>query len=382
MFKFEVFQVFLFDMKKLSTSSLLSLLFAMLFVLACDDKPASNGNVTTPPKKDTVVATPDPEPPRRVGAITPKDSILSKLRAYYTDLGNKADVGKYFSPTVSRYYSRENISREKVEQSIKGTYQNFDARTVTIHPASMELTEEDDGWWVVFKGVVAYRKKGENNTTEDNFHNLFRFDQDYLIDQYAAYSAERDPAAILDTRSVDETPAAKAASPDLQSAVIGIISGLAEGDLSKVDSYITPEHGLYLSTRPGAFDAVNHGSNYSELIHFIPFFKEGIKGLGCRLEAASMPVFSCDDINMFSKKGCFMGPVTDYKRISDLMANLNGYEVSDFSVSEIAKARKMEKAASIQVVQTREGLHIILGQNAAGAWKLLVLDFSKYSCGA
>lgn len=370
-------------MKKLSAYPVLILLLSILFIVACDDKPASNGPGTDKPPVDTVVNPVDPEPPQRTGAITPKDSILSKLRAYYADLGNQAgDVGKYFSPNVSRYYSRENVNRASVEQSIKGTFKNFVSRNVTVDPASIKLTEEDDGWWAEFKGVVAYQKKGETSITEDDFHNLFRFDQDYLIDQYGSYSAERDPAAAFTTKEIDETPSAKAANPDLQSAIAGIISGLAQGDLEKVDSYVMPEYGLYLSTRPGAFDAVNHGTNYSELIGYIPFFKEGIKGLGCNPEESAMPTFSCDDDNMFSKKGCFMGPISDYKRISDLMANLNSYDVSDFSVSEIAKARKMEKAASIQVVQTREGLHIVLGQNPAGAWKLLVLDFSKYSCGA
>ena len=377
---FKVFPVNLFDMKKPSAYPLLVFLLSLLLFAACDDKPTTDKPVDdNPALEDTVVQ----EPIKRTGAITPKDSILSKLQAYYADLGNKSDdIGKYFSPTVSRYYSRENISRAEVQKSITGTYKDYDTRNVTVSPSSIKLLEEDDGWWADFKGEVVFQKKGQAQASSDEFHNLFRFDQDYLIDEYGAYSEDRDPAAAFSTKEIDETPSVKAANPNLNSTISGLVKALANGDLAKVDSYVMPEHGLFLALRPGAFDAVYHGTNYSEVIEYMPYFKEGIKGFGCNPKESDFPRFSCDSDDMFSEEGCFLAPIKGYKRISDLMANLNSYEVTDFSVSEIAKARKMEKAASMQLLHTREGLHVVLGQNDAGAWKLLVLDFSKFNCGA
>ena len=370
-------------MKKITLARLITILFAVLVIAACDnDKPADN---TTTPPDITVNENGGQEPVQQKAAITPKDSILSKLRAYYEALGNESgDVGTYFSPTVSRYFSRENISRSEVQKSIIGTYKTFESRIVMVDPNSIKLTEEDDGWWAEFKGSVAYMKSDDGSTgaTEDEFHNLFRFDQDYLIDQYGAYSQERDPAAAFQTRDLDATPSAKAANPDLQSTVRGISEALAAGNWEKLDSYLMPEHGLYLSLRPGAFDAVYHGESITNLMEYMPWYKGGIENFGCSPEQSDVPNFSCETAKMFSKQGCFLAPLKKYSRLSDMMANLNSYEVSDYSVSEIAKARKAEATAGYQLVHTREGLQIIFGKNAAGAWKLLVLDFSRFSCGA
>lgn len=366
--------------------SYIGILLLAFTLMACGGE--SNSSTTTNPpitdqsSTDSVVVM---EPPTNTikTTITPKDSVLKKLTAYYNALANKSDaVGEYFSPTVSRYFSRENISRIEAAKQVKGTYKSFSQRQVKVDPGSMKLTEEEDGWWVEFKGTVQYTKTGQNESSTDNFHNLFRFDQDYLIDQYGAYSKERDPAAAFETRSLDEPASKTAANPDLESAVAAIVSGLATGDFAKVDAYVTAEHGLYLAMRPGAFDAVYHGEGFDALLGYVPFFEKGIQGLRCNIEKSNIPNFSCDDINMFSKKGCFLAPVSDYKRISDLMVNLNSYEVTDYKVGEIAKARRMQKLASQQVVQTSESLQIVLGQDDSGAWKLLVLDFAKFNCGA
>mgnify|MGYP000297767972 CR=1 FL=1 len=161
-----------------------------------------------------------------------------------------------------------------------------------------------------------------------------------------------------------------------------IAPALAAGNWEKLDSYLMPEHGLYLSLRPGAFDAVYHGESITNLMEYMPWYKGGIENFGCSPEQSDVPNFSCETAKMFSKQGCFLAPLKKYSRLSDMMANLNSYEVSDYSVSEIAKARKAEATAGYQLVHTREGLQIIFGKNAAGAWKLLVLDFSRFSCGA
>ncbi|MFK7970720.1 MAG: hypothetical protein AB8F95_10145 [Bacteroidia bacterium] len=362
----------------------LSLLLVALLAYSCEDPKPAEKPKTDPPVVNTDTPGDDKEKPSIIEtAITPKDSMLIKLTAYYAAIGSSTKgVGEYFSPTVSRYYSQEGISRTKVQQSIENTYKNFKKRTITIDPTSMKITEEDDGWWLEFGGTVEVTKVGESTPKVESFHNLFRFDQDYLIDEYGSYSVERDPARAFETRSLDGPTSAKAANPGLEDAILGIIKAMQAGDLSKVDAYLMPDHGIYLAIRPGAFDAVYQGKNLDEVLAYAPYFKEGIPGMGCPLEQGAVPGFSCETEDMFDKQGCFMSPLSGYSHISDMMANLNSYDVSDFSVSQIAKARAMEKLASRQVIQTREGLQMVLGQNAAGAWKLLVLDFARYSCGA
>jgi hypothetical protein len=151
-------------------------------------------------------------------------------------------------------------------------------------------------------------------------------------------------------------------------------ASFADGNVATLAS----DAGVYLTFRPGAIDDVAHYQDLSELVAAHPWIAAQLEQ-GCALEPGTPP-HDCD-AGFGEAAGCFLSASDDFARVSSLMANLVEYAGSSYSDAAIGHAAAHEAGVVASVVMTEPGLALHFGRDADG-WKLLVIDASRYDCGA
>lgn len=296
--------------------------------------------------------------------------VESVILSYYNDLSaENPDIATYYAPTVKKYYSQANISREKVGDIIMNTYNGISNRNIILDRSSIDLQVSEEEYIVEFEGAVSLVRDKGNTPVNEKFRNRVVFNKDFQITHYE--SLEVNPS----TSSRLARPSARAGA-----AIESLLSHIS-GDASKgLTSIINPEVGFFFITRPGALDAVYHLFSAEEIVSEAntPWIIDELSGVSCQIALEDLPSYNCDN---FSKKGCFLSQVNDPDRISKLMEALEQANITSFSSTQQKRAVDTEQLITYELVITEKYLSMLFGQ-VEGKWYLLLLDAAKYDCSA
>ncbi|MEZ4775662.1 MAG: hypothetical protein R3D00_20950 [Bacteroidia bacterium] len=314
-----------------------------------------------------------PDPPVATetppSAISPKEKITGILLAYYNDLSNEElDETKYFAPTLNKFFNSEDISREKVANSVRAGFKTMDNRSIYLNNKSLQIIPSGDGYIAEFSGVSAYTPAGKTEKVEQLFSNRVSFNKDFLITGYEAIENPSANTLNREGQSASQMDAAKA-----------ILGAIRSGNPEKATAYIHPQKGFYLLTQPGAVSVPYFCNNLSDIYQYAPWMKKGKPELDAQPVEAKLPDFDCGDL--FSKQGCFMANVSGYKDISSLMRSLRELQLGNYDDAQIAKATDIESFVSVQIIDTDANLGFLLGL-IDGKWYLLIMDMATYECSA
>ncbi|MDX2285263.1 MAG: hypothetical protein NW241_13955 [Bacteroidia bacterium] len=293
-----------------------------------------------------------------------RQQITAVLQAYYQDLSNEQiDVARYFAPVLTRFFSSENLPREKAGESLRNGFAAPGRRIVTLDPASLTVTEIPGGFVAEFSGYA----RPEGDETAALFRNRVTFDAGFLITAYET---------LDNSRQAGESEALGSA----RRAAAIVLGEFRTGTLNRSLSLVHPEQGFCFLTHPGVMDIPNFYTNLREVFKTAPWMSSGIRTL-CQTPAAEpLPDFDCD--NGFARSGCFIAPCpVGFHRISTLMQDLNQADMSSYSAPEIEKARQLEALISMVVLDTENEIAFYFGE-IGGAWYLLLIDKASYDCSA
>ncbi|MDB4285979.1 hypothetical protein N9933_01595 [bacterium] len=334
----------------------------ILFIFGC-----GNETKTTKP----VQQNPDTKVPDSPKEPTSEEQITKNLLAYYQAIeGKEIDIDGYFAPIVERFYSQKNQRNDKVGAIIRNGYSRIQDRKITIDLASIDISSVGSNFEVDFQGHGSTLLSGETERKEEDFHNLFVFDQNYKIIQYGAFESPEG----LTSKSNTSTLAGEALSE-----VNKIISSeLKKSNLAEADKCIHPGTGVIYLTKSGAFDAIYVCKTLADIPQYSPWMKESLKEIRCKIQLETVPKFDCED---FSKAGCFLDKTNNYNRISSVINSLQENELINLTDQQITQAKILEKQVQVQLVITEQGLALYFGK-IDGEWRLLVIDGAVFDCSA
>jgi len=161
------------------------------------------------------------------------------------------------------------------------------------------------------------------------------------------------------------------------------IAATLAGEGEPLDSYVDPERGLYVITRPGAIDAISHRADLSdaEAWGFDSWILDGIANTSCELKN-EMPPLGCEAEELDAyPTGCFEEPVRDYERMTGLVSFLEEYEMGSWSDEEKEAIATTESQLRARVALADAGITLYFGR-VDGAWVLLVVDAAEQDCSA
>lgn len=348
--------------------SFFGLVFISLLLGACGNEPAKSAGNTPHDQEEPTVAQPDPA----LEAATQKISGI--LNGYYQDLSNEQiDESKYYAPTVVKFFSSNNLPREKVGQSIKSGFKSVSNRDVRLTPSSLKVEIIDNGYLARFSGTSAYTKDSDGSEVKQDFSNQVIFDENYKITHYETL----DESSTAKSRTIAPNRVSISGATSLASTLLAMFK---TGQVSVAQKYIHPEKGFYFLTHPGAMSVVYSYQDINDIFIQAPWLKDGIEELRITPKEESLPSFDCGDF--FSKEGCFIGKIEDsYSEMSGLMTILNQVEPDMYDATKINKAKDLEKYVTVQIVDTKANFSFYLGE-IDGKWYLLIVDIASYDCSA
>lgn len=143
--------------------------------------------------------------------------------------------------------------------------------------------------------------------------------------------------------------------------------------------------GLYLIDRPGVADVVTFYSDPADALAYLSGFHwvETFTATGActgDLQTEALPTVNCED-GSISSTGCHFLTVDGFPRLSDQMTLLNEYGFADYTETEIANAATAGEGVLKVFVDGRHRATFAFAFKA-GAWRLVFIDLSRYSCGA
>lgn len=325
--------------------------------LGCGQESPSSQPPTQPP-----AAAPTSAPP---ATEVLKTRATERLQAYYDALeAEQIDVEAFFAPTVERFFDARDMSREQVRQSLQRSFEQNAQRELRLDASSVELTETDAGYEVVFRG--------EAITTEGRsaFRNRVIFNRDWRIIHYTPAQSSRGLPAQSQNR----------VASGMMSAATRTLEAFQQGNFTAIRDLVHPELGYYYLYSPGALDAAQHFSSLDDLRAEAPWMGEGMPEIDTRPMQAPLPSFSCRDF--FSKEGCFLQALDQpFDGISTLQQQLVQADIISPDAINTDRVQRIEQAISTQVIDTDAYLAFYFGQ-IEGQWYLLVVDQATYDCSA
>ena len=340
---------------------------------ACGDSNTSPSGTTTSPSPSSPVENSQTVTPT-IGEA--KTRIEQTLLSYYEDLSaERMDEAKYYAPMVTQFFSQNNVPRSEVGANIRKGFDQVENRIIQLDRQSLNVRQEQDQYVVDFGGKLQYRRTSSQENVSEQFRNQVVFNNDFQIVAYKSLESAPQPGSRTltnVTRSQVEGGLVRMANT--------IISACKAGDLEKINGFVHPERGLYFITRPGAMDAVYHGSELEELFQkgYSNKLVEVMRGVSCDLQLEELPEFECES---FSKEGCFLAKSQAYDQVSFLMKTLNDNELGEFDASQMQSARVVEKDVSYTLVLTEVPIAMHFGK-VGEDWYLFVVDIAKYECSA
>jgi hypothetical protein len=142
----------------------------------------------------------------------------------------------------------------------------------------------------------------------------------------------------------------------------------------------------YVIDRPGAVDDVKRYATDAELVAALETFgwPETFSSLDAcpgPLQSGELPTVNCDDDTGMSPPGCHYLDVLGDDRAATLMETLNGLDLGDFSQAEIDDARASGDFVLKLFIDSRHGVTFGF-RYSSGAFRLALIDLSRYGCGA
>jgi hypothetical protein len=330
---------------------------SLLSLSACGGKTDDKTDTQTP------ATTTEPAQPAADPMLAVKHQSIQVLNQYFADLGaEQIDGKKYFAPEVKEFFSSQNLSPEKVEQSLKQGFAKMDERKISLDTNSLVINAVPEGYEVVFNGTSEYVEAATKKRVSGDMRNRVLFNKDFKM---ISYTKAPDADARL-TQALAESEFMQNLSKSL-------------GNPAALNQLIDPEKGLLCIFRRGVFDNAEVKKNAKEIpVEILTTLKD----VKCtEIQQKTLPSFDCD--KGFSEKGCFLAAVTSFKR---------GTEVAEMreatrDVSMKYKPMQTQSLKSVEGLVTHEWL--ITEQNIAlgfgkinGKWCLLCVDLSKYNCEA
>lgn len=144
---------------------------------------------------------------------------------------------------------------------------------------------------------------------------------------------------------------------------------------------------VYLIDRPGVFDVVHTFATIASLrAHIEPMgwleISADVGRCDAALVSAAIPSVDCESDVGMSQGGCILSTVNDeFHRVSDQMQAAVDYGFGSYSAATIAAARAQEGDILKVFVNSEHGVTLAFRRHA-GAWILVVVDLSRYSCSA
>lgn len=342
-----------------------SALFVLVLVLgfsACKE----SAEPSTPPASEETSEASQPATPAY------EAEIAAKLKAYYTSLEyEKMEEEKFFAPEVTSFFGKA-LPREKVGESLRGTFETVENRTLRIDPTTLVVQKTPgDGYIAEFSGQVSFKKTADGSEVHDMFHNRVTFNADQLI---TAYESLPDPAAT----QTESLRSAQASGPEgFATKVLGLMQA---GKLSELYSLCPTSMPPLLMVRSGAYSFPSAFTSGTNLADQASWLAEGMAGLSTRITKGDLPTFDCDDL--FSKEGTFLGEVSgSYTDVSTLMRDIEAADLDKYDDARFAETQSVEQYVTHRVIDTESGMSFCIGE-VNGEWKLLVLDFASYDCSA
>lgn len=300
-----------------------------------------------------------------------RQKILTILESYYSDLSaERIDASRYYTPVVTTFFNSQNLSREKVGESIRNGFAAVENRQIVIDPASLRVEGGTEGYTAEFDGTARFTRSADKEAVTDAFHNRLRFTADFLISAFES-------GTPTNTRSMSARSAGT--DPEVLALATRVLTDLKAGTLSN-SSYIHPRKGFFIIVRPGIYSIAYQHATLAEATDVAPGLKKGFSSLIVTPRQEALPEFNCGDL--FSKQGSFIAPFAGrYDGISSLMQSLSEAEIVALNEENLAAARDIEQYVQVQSIDTAEEMSLFFGQ-IEGVWYLLVIDLASYDCSA
>jgi len=156
--------------------------------------------------------------------------------------------------------------------------------------------------------------------------------------------------------------------------------------LALIERYTSADQHVWLIDRPGVFDMVYEMTSFADISDYLPPGWETISADAgaCTTDPVrdTWPTVDCEGELGMTPTGCFLATVSDeFDRVSYLMGLAVEYEFADWTAEQIADARTDESRILKVFVSSSHGVTLAF-RRLAGAWVLVVIDLSRYSCGA
>jgi hypothetical protein len=167
-----------------------------------------------------------------------------------------------------------------------------------------------------------------------------------------------------------------------------LVASIAEHGAGRllVDFLPAPGQAVYVIDRPGAIDDVQRYDTGAELVAALEAtgWPDTFSSLGAcpgPLQSGDVPTVNCDDDTGMTPPGCHYLDVLGDDRAATLMETLNEIELGDFSADEIDAARASGGSILKLFVDSRHGVTFGF-RYVAGAFRITLIDLSRYSCSA
>lgn len=177
------------------------------------------------------------------------------------------------------------------------------------------------------------------------------------------------------TQSGNLTEDVACASPSLES-----LTETLRGDGESLASYVDPTRGVYVITRPGAMDDVEHHADFDDIVASgNAWILEALEGPACEL-SSGMPALGCHADEPYPS-GCFHEAVVDYGRMTAVASFRQDHEEASYSDEEMHALATAESQIRARVALADAKVTLYFGR-IDGQWVLLVIDAAEQDCGA
>ncbi|MFK7921839.1 MAG: hypothetical protein AB8H47_07770 [Bacteroidia bacterium] len=332
----------------------IALISTSIGLSGCSDSSPDEGETKLEQSSETVQA-------------SAQDLITEKLTQYYGDLSNgQISAVDYYAPSVERFFNSENIPRTQIDRSLKTSIEQNPGRKLRLIPASVKTQEQGGAYIAEIAGIATKVDASGALISKDTFRNLIRFNEQIEIISY-----ESMPAAAQ-TRKLGVRYGEK------ETLINDLLLALKTGKLNAVTEGVHPDLGAYFIYKTGLFPAVERISALSDLNNILSGDLAFSK-MQTEASSSEIPAFDCD--TEFAKQGCFYQKLNEpFKGLSETMEFANQAE-KRIDESVLAQQEKIEQLVSYQVVDTKTGISLFLGESD-GRWYVFVIDLALYDCSA
>ncbi len=290
-----------------------------------------------------------------------QSTISEKLDNYYRDLSSGQIVAEnYYAPSVERFFNSENISRDQIAQSLQNSIKQSPNRQLKLIPSSVKLNESNGNYIAEIAGLAS--KAGATDT----FRNRIKFNQNFEIIAYESMPAP------TQNRKVGARYAEK------EVLINDLLMALKTGKLEAIKEGVHPDLGAYFIFKNGLFPVIEPIAKLSDIDNLLGQ-EMSWPQIQAQATAAAIPDFNCDD--EFAQQGCFYQALTQsFNGLSETIEFANQAE-KRVDANVLAQVQKIEQLVSYQVVDTKTGISLFLGETD-GRWYVFVIDLALYDCSA